>query len=86
MIIDVDPRSDVSASFGYRDCELAGLEKMPVIIKELTDDEATVIMAGSNIQREELLISEKTFAYKMRYEALKRQGKRSDLTSCQVGC
>lgn len=68
-----------------RACELAGLEKMPVIIKDLTDDEATVIMVDSNIQREELLISEKAFAYKMKYEALKRQGKRSDLTSCQVG-
>lgn len=68
-----------------RACELSGLEKMPVIIKDLTDDEATVIMVDSNIQREELLISEKAFAYKMKYEALKRQGKRSDLTSCQVG-
>ena len=58
---------------------------MPVIIKDITDDEATVIMVDSNIQREELLISEKAFAYKMKYEALKRQGKRSDLTSCQVG-
>ena len=58
---------------------------LPVIIKDLTDDEATVIMVDSNIQREELLISEKAFAYKMKYEALKRQGKRSDLTSCQVG-
>jgi len=47
-----------------RACELAGLEKMPVIIKDLTDDEATVIMVDSNIQREELLISEKAFAYK----------------------
>ena len=64
-----------------RACELAGLEKMPVIIKDLTDDEATVIMVDSNIQREELLISEKAFAYKMKYEALKRQGKRSDLSS-----
>lgn len=50
-----------------RACELAGLEKMPVIIKDLTDDEATVIMVDSNIQREELLISEKAFAYKMKY-------------------
>ncbi len=54
-----------------RACELAGLEKMPVIIKDLTDDESTVIMVDSNIQREELLISEKKklFAYKMKYEA-----------------
>ena len=50
-----------------RACELAGLEKMSVIIKDLTDDESTVIMVDSNIQREELLISEKAFAYKMKY-------------------
>ena len=64
-----------------RACELAGLEKMPIIIKDLTDDEATVIMVDSNIQREELLISEKAFAYKMKLEAMNRQGKRTDLTS-----
>ena len=58
---------------------------MPVIGKDLTDYESTVIMVDSNIQREELLISEKAFAYKMKYESLTRQGKRSDLTSCQVG-
>ena len=68
-----------------RACEIAGLKTMPAIIKDLTDDESTVIMVDSNIQREELLISEKAFAYKMKYDALKRQGKRSDLTSCQVG-
>ena len=68
-----------------RACEIAGIQKMPVIIKDLTDDEATVIMVDSNIQREELLFSEKAFAYKMKYEALKRQGKRTDLTSCRVG-
>ena len=61
------------------------MKTMPVIIKDLTDDESTVIMVDSNIQREELLISEKAFAYKMKYDALKRQGKRSYLTSCQVG-
>lgn len=59
-----------------RACELAGLEKMPVIIKDLTDDESTVIMVDSNIQREELLISEKAFAYKMKNEAMKRTGGR----------
>ena len=64
-----------------RACELSGLEKMPVIIKDLTDDEATVIMVDSNIQREELLISEKAFAYKMKLDAMKRQGQRRDLTS-----
>ena len=67
-----------------RACELAGLEKMPVIIKDLTDDEATVIMVDSNIQREELLNSEKAFAYKMKLEAMNRQGRRTDLTSTTV--
>jgi hypothetical protein len=55
-----------------RACEIAGLKTMPVIIKDLTDDESTVIMVDSNIQREELLISEKAFAYKLKYDALKR--------------
>ena len=64
-----------------RACELSGLEKMPVIIKDLTDDEATVIMVDSNIQREELLISEKAFAYQMKLEAMKHQG----MTCGQVG-
>ena len=66
-------------------CELLGIDTMPVFVKDLDDNEASLIMVDSNIQREELLISEKAFAYKMKYEALKRQGKRSDLTSCQVG-
>ena len=69
-----------------RACELAGLEKMPVIIKDLTDDEATVIMVDSNIQREELLISEKAFAYKMKLDAMKRQAGRPSKENCsQVG-
>ena len=62
-----------------------GMEKIPVIIRELTDDEAIVKMVDSNIQREELLPSEKAFAYRMKMEAMKRQGQRSDLTSCQNG-
>ena len=69
----------------WRACELAGMEEMPVIIREMDDDTATVIMVDTNIQREDILPSEKAHAYKMKYEALKRQGKRSDLTSCQVG-
>jgi len=60
-----------------RACEIAGIEKMPVIIKNLTDDEATIIMVDSNIQRESLLISEKAKAYAMKYHAEKRQGKAS---------
>lgn len=58
-----------------RACEIIGLEKMPVFIKDLTDDEAIVTMVDSNIQREELLPSEKAKAYKMRYDAIKHQGK-----------
>ncbi len=63
----------------------AGLNEIPAIIREMTDEEAIVIMVDSNIQREKILISEKAFAYKMKMEALKKQGKRNDLTSCQVG-
>ena len=68
-----------------RGCEIAGLDTMPVIIRELDDDAATLVMVDSNIQRETLLPSERAFAYKMKLDAIKRQGKRSDLTSGQVG-
>lgn len=60
-----------------RGCELAGLEEMPVIIRDYTDDEATIIMVDSNIQREDILPSEKARAYAMKYEAMKHQGKKS---------
>ena len=60
---------------------LAGITEMPCIIRNLTDDEATIIMVDSNLQRETILPSEKAFAYKMKLEAMKRQGQRSDLTS-----
>ena len=60
---------------------LAGLTEMPCIVRNLTDDEATIIMVDSNLQRETILPSEKAFAYKMKLEAMKRQGQRSDLTS-----
>ena len=65
--------------------QLAGKETIPCIIKNYTDDEATVIMVDSNLQREEILPSEKAFAYKMKLEALSHQGKRTDLTLSQVG-
>ena len=68
-----------------RGCELAGLKTMPVIVRELGDDAATIIMVDSNIQRENILPSERAFAYQMKLEALKHQGLRSDLTSCQLG-
>ena len=64
---------------------LAGKETMPVIVRELDDDAATILMVDSNLQRETILPSERAFAYKMKLEAIKHQGARSDLTSCQVG-
>ena len=64
--------------------QLANKETLPCIVRSLTDDEATIIMVDSNIQREEILPSEKGFAYKMKLEALSHQGKRNDLTSSQV--
>lgn len=63
-----------------RASELAGLDQMPIIIKNLTDDEAIILMVDSNLQREELLPSEKAFAYKLKLDAMKRQGIRNDLT------
>ncbi len=68
-----------------RGCELAGLDTMPVIVRDLDDDAATLVMVDSNIQRENILPSERAFAYRMKLEAMKRQGARSDLTSGQVG-
>ena len=68
-----------------RGCEIAGLDTMPAIIRDLDDDAATIIMVDSNIQRETLLPSERAFAYKMKLDAIRRQGERRDLTSSQVG-
>jgi len=62
----------------WRACELAGLEEMPVIIRELDDDAATIIMVDTNIQREDILPSEKAKSYKMKYEAMKHQGSKGD--------
>ena len=64
--------------------ELAGLDTLPVIVREMTDDAAVLLMVDSNLQREHILPSERAFAYKMKLEALKNQGARSDLTSRQV--
>ena len=66
-------------------CELAGIETLKCEVKELTHDEAIIVMVESNLQRSVILPSEKAFAYKMRLEAMKRQGERSDLTSRPVG-
>ena len=62
-----------------------GLDKLPVLVRDMTDDEAVILMVDSNLQRENLLPSEKAFAYKMKLEAMKHQGKRNDLTSDRVG-
>ena len=64
--------------------ELAGLETLPVIVREMTDDAAVILMVDSNLQRENILPSERAFAYKMKLDAIKNQGARSDLTSTQV--
>ena len=68
----------------HRASELAEKETMPVIVRDLDDDAATIIMVDSNLQRESLLPSERAFAYKMKLEAIKHQGARTDLTSVQV--
>lgn len=64
---------------------LAGIAEIPCIVRSLTDDEATIVMVDSNLQREKILPSEKAFAYKMKLDAMKRQGQRSDLTSDPLG-
>ena len=65
--------------------KLAGLETLPVIVRQMSDAAAVILMVDSNLQREHILPSERAFAYKMKLDALKNQGARSDLTSCQVG-
>ena len=75
----------VSGHRRKRAAELAGLQEIPCIVRNLTDDQAIVIMVDSNLQREQILPSEKAFAYKMKLEAMKKQGFRSDLTSGPLG-
>lgn len=87
-IARLDPDGGYELIAGHRRhhaSELAGKETMPVIVRDLDDDAATIIMVDSNLQREELLPSERAFAYKMKLEAMKHQGERLDLTSAQVG-
>ena len=74
----------VSGHRRKRACELAGIETMPVIVRELDDDAAAILVVDSNLQREGLLPSERAFAYKLKLGALKHQGQRKDLTSVQV--
>ena len=65
--------------------ELAGLDTLPVIVRQMSDDAAVILMVDSNLQREHILPSERAFAYKMKLDAIKNQGARSDLTSAQIG-
>ena len=65
-------------------CELAGITEIPVVVKNLDDDTATILLVDSNLQREHILPSEKAFAYQMKLEAMKHQGKRVDLTCEQI--
>ena len=75
----------VSGHRRKRACELAGLETMPVIVRELDDDAAAILVVDSNLQREDLLPSERAFAYKLKLEAVRHQGERTDLTSSRIG-
>lgn len=87
-VVRPDPSGGYEIISGHRRlhaCEAAGLETMPVIVKDLTDDEAVIFMVDSNLQRENILPSERALAYKMKMEALKHQGKRDDLTFRQNG-
>ena len=82
-----DPNGGYELISGHRrkrGCEMAGLQTMPVIVRNMDDDVATIVMVDSNLQREELLPSERAFAYRMKLEALKHQGARTDRTSGQV--
>lgn len=87
-IVRPDPNGGyeiISGHRRHRASELAGKETMPVIVRNLDDDAAIILMVDANLQRETILPSERAFAYKMKLDALKHQGARSDLTSCQLG-
>ena len=75
----------ISGHRRIRASELAGLDKLPVIVREMDDDEAIIYMVDSNLQREQILPSERAFAYKMKMDAIKHQGQRADLTCAQDG-
>lgn len=75
----------ISGHRRHRASELAGKDTMPVIVREMDDDAAIILMVDANLQRETILPSERAFAYKMKMDAIKHQGARSDLTSCQLG-
>lgn len=75
----------ISGHRRFRAAQKAGLAEVPAFIRPVSRDEAAIMVVDSNLHREHLLPSEKAFAYKLKYDALKRQGKRTDLTSSQVG-
>jgi len=84
VIVRPDKEGNYEMVSGHRRlcaCKAAGMNKISAIVKEMTDDEATILMVDANIQREELLPSERAFAFRMKMEAMNRQGKRTDLTS-----
>ena len=83
--VGIDRYEMISGHRRMHAAQQLGMDSIPAIVREMTDDEAVVMMVDSNIQREELLPSEKAFAYKMKMDAMKRQGARSDLTSGQNG-
>lgn len=88
LIVRPDPEDGFEILSGHRRlhaAQLAGLETVPVIVKEMDDDAAIIFMVDSNLQRENILPSERAFSYKMKLEAMKHQGQRGDLTSDQVG-
>ena len=88
LIVRPDPEGGYEILSGHRRlhaAQLAGLETVPVIVKEMDDDAAILFMVDSNLQRENILPSERAFSYKMKLEAMKHQGQRGDLTSDQVG-
>lgn len=88
LIVRLDPEGGFEILSGHRRlhaAQLAGLETVPVIVKEMDDDAAIIFMVDSNLQRENILPSERAFSYKMKLEAMKHQGERGDLTSAQVG-
>lgn len=88
LIVRPDPEGGFEILSGHRRlhaAQLAGFETVPVIVKEMDDDAAIIFMVDSNLQRENILPSERAFSYKMKLEAMKHQGERGDLTSGQVG-
>ena len=88
LIVRPDPEGGFEILSGHRRlhaAQLAGMETVPVIVKEMDDDAAIIFMVDSNLQRENILPSERAFSYKMKLEAMKHQGQRGDLTSDQVG-